>query len=111
MTGARLADAERRGRTYGRRHVGGHRRHPSGWRLGRGFGSTAATSFVVNSTTQITAVVPPGVSGGVDVTVTTPNATSPTSSADTFNYVGPPVVTGLTTTATPAGGRPAAAPR
>ena len=68
------------------------------------FGSTAATSFVVNSSTQITAVVPPGVSGGVDVTVTTPNATSPTSSADTFNYVGPPVVTGLTTTATPAGG-------
>ena len=58
------------------------------------FGSTPATSVTVNSATQITAVVPPGVSGSVDITVTTPNATSPTSTADSFNYVGPPAVTG-----------------
>ena len=68
------------------------------------FGTTPATSVTVNSGTQLTAVVPPGTSGSVDITVTTPNSTTPTSVSDTFNYVGPPVVSGVTTTATPAGG-------
>jgi hypothetical protein len=41
------------------------------------FGSTAATSFTVNSATAITAKAPAGSSGMVEVTVTTPNGTSP----------------------------------
>ena len=56
------------------------------------FGTTAATSFVVNSDTQITAVSPAGTST-VDVTVTTPVGTTATSAADQFTYL--PSVTGL----------------
>jgi hypothetical protein len=53
------------------------------------FGTTAATEFLVSSPSLITAVAPPG-TGTVDVTVTTPGGTSPTSSADHFRY-SPPV--------------------
>jgi hypothetical protein len=53
------------------------------------FGSTNATSFTVNSDKTITAVSPAG-TGSVDVTVTTPIGTSPTSEADHFGYVEPP---------------------
>ena len=49
------------------------------------FGSTTATSVMVNSVTQITATSPAG-SGTVDVTVTAPGGTSPTSSADKFSF-------------------------
>jgi hypothetical protein len=49
------------------------------------FGSTAATSFEVNSDSQITATSPGG-SGKVDVTVTTNDVTSATGSADLFTY-------------------------
>jgi alpha-tubulin suppressor-like RCC1 family protein len=54
------------------------------------FGSTDAKSFVVESETSISAVVPAG-SGEVDVTVTTPAGTSATDSASQFSYelVGP----------------------
>ena len=38
------------------------------------FGSTPATTFTVNSGTQITATAPAGSAGPVDVTVTTPNS-------------------------------------
>ena len=74
------------------------------------FGATPATSFVVNSATQITAVAPAATAvGGVDITVTVPTSPTPSTSVvvpadDTFNYVSTPTVTGLTTTATPAGG-------
>jgi hypothetical protein len=57
------------------------------------FGSTAATSFKVNSATSITAVSPAETAGTVDVTVTTPGGTSAISSADHFTFV--PTVTGL----------------
>jgi hypothetical protein len=51
------------------------------------FGSTSAKSFTVNSATSITAVSPRMKGGGtVDVTVTTPAGTSPTSSADQFTF-------------------------
>ncbi len=50
------------------------------------FGSSAATSFTVNSPTSMTATSPPG-SGVVDVTVTTPLATSTAGPADRFTYV------------------------
>jgi hypothetical protein len=53
------------------------------------FGSNNAASFTVNSATSITAVSP-AAAGTVDVTVTTPNGTSPTSEADQFTY-GPTV--------------------
>ena len=57
------------------------------------FGSTNATSFTVNSATQITATAPAG-SGVVDVTVTIPTGiVSPTSTADNYTYdVAPPSI-------------------
>ena len=50
------------------------------------FGAAAASSFTVNSATQITATSPPG-TGTVDVTVVTAGGTSTTSSADQFTYL------------------------
>jgi hypothetical protein len=52
------------------------------------FGTTNAASFTVNSATSITAVSPKVKGGGgtVDVTVTTPAGTSPTSAADQFTF-------------------------
>jgi hypothetical protein len=52
------------------------------------FGASNAATFTVNSATSITAVSPKGMgTGTVDVTVTTPAGTSPTSSADQFTYM------------------------
>ncbi|GGD98301.1 hypothetical protein GCM10010911_66370 [Paenibacillus nasutitermitis] len=45
------------------------------------FGGTAATSFTVDSATQITAIAPAGSAGTVDVTVTTPGGASAISAA------------------------------
>ena len=60
------------------------------------FGNTNATSFIVNSATQITAVAPSGTSA-VDVTVIVPiGGTSMTSAADLFTYVPPVAVTSVT---------------
>jgi hypothetical protein len=50
------------------------------------FGTTAATSFIVNSATSITTTAPAGSTGTVDVTVTGPGGTSATSSADQYIY-------------------------
>ncbi len=56
------------------------------------FGSASATSFSVKANHTINAIAPAG-TGTVDVTVTTPEGTSPTSPADQFSYVAsPPVV-------------------
>ena len=49
------------------------------------FGTTAATSVLVNSLYSITATAPAG-SGAVDVTVHTADGTSATSSADLYTY-------------------------
>ena len=75
--------------------------------VGVNFGTTAATTFTVNSDTQITATSPAHPGGTVDVTVTV-QGTSATSSADQFTYVAPPpVVTGIGPTSGPtAGGTP-----
>jgi len=60
------------------------------------FGLVAATSYVVNSPTQITAVAPAGTAGTtVDVTVTTPAGTSATSGSDNDYAYGVPTVTAL----------------
>jgi hypothetical protein len=58
------------------------------------FGGTPATSFTVNSDSQVTATSPAGAAGTVDVTVTTVYGTSTTSPADQFTYNhGTPTVT------------------
>lgn len=64
------------------------------------FGSQAASSFIVNSSTSITATSPAGSAGTVDITVTTPNGTSTTSSADQFTYTGPAIIFVTSTTYT-----------
>ena len=60
------------------------------------FGSTAATSFVVDSATEITAVSPAG-AGTVKVTVTTPAGTS--CSPTYYSYLPSPAVTGVSPSA------------
>jgi hypothetical protein len=50
------------------------------------FGTTPATSFTVDSDTEITATAPAEAAGSVDVTVTTPGGTSATSAADQFTF-------------------------
>jgi len=68
------------------------------------FGTKNATSFVVNSSTRITAVAPSGTLGTtVDVTVTTHAGTSATSAASKYTY-GVPTVTELDPAAGPAAG-------
>ncbi|MEZ0374296.1 MAG: IPT/TIG domain-containing protein, partial [Candidatus Sericytochromatia bacterium] len=61
------------------------------------FGANPATSFTVDSATQITAVAPAG-TGSVNVTVTTPNGTSAISLADQFTYAAVPSITGRSPT-------------
>jgi hypothetical protein len=68
------------------------------------FGSVPAESFEVENDREIDAVAPPG-TGTVDVTVTTPLATSATSHADQFSYESPPVLTLVSpSVVSPAGG-------
>ena len=59
------------------------------------FGATPASTFVVDSATQITATSPPGI-GTVDVTVATADGTSDRSSADQFTYLSPYTVQEIT---------------
>lgn len=67
------------------------------------FGASNASSFTVNSATQITATVPAG-SGIVDVTVTTAGGTSSVSVADKYSYVPAPAVTGISPASGPTAG-------
>ena len=60
---------------------------------GVSFGSTAATSYTINSSTQITATAPAGSAGTVDVTVATPGGTSTANPSDQYTYVPAPTVT------------------
>jgi hypothetical protein len=59
------------------------------------FGGTAASGFVVNSATQITATSPAKAAGTVDVTVTTAGGTSATGSSQ-FTYLTAGTFTGAT---------------
>ncbi len=68
------------------------------------FDATNATSFTVNSATQITAVAPAGSAGTVDITVTTPGGTSATTSADRFTYVAAPTVSNVSPSGGPIAG-------
>ncbi|WP_278536250.1 IPTL-CTERM sorting domain-containing protein [Delftia acidovorans] len=67
------------------------------------FGATTATSYVVNSATQITAISPAG-TGTVDVRVTTVGGTSAISGADQFSYLATPTITSISHTAGPQAG-------
>jgi hypothetical protein len=53
------------------------------------FGTVSATSYKLESATQITAVAPAQAAGTVDVTVGTPVGQSATSAADQYTYVAP----------------------
>lgn len=59
------------------------------------FGGTAVGSFTVASDTEIITSAPAGSAGTVNVTVTTPGGTSPTSAGNVYTYVGVPTITGL----------------
>ena len=59
------------------------------------FGGNAAVSFTVVSDTQVTATVPAGSPGTIDVRVTTPNGTSVAAPADRYAYTPAPTVTGI----------------
>ena len=52
-----------------------------------------APCFTVNSATTITIGYVPSGSGTVDITVTTPGGTSPTTAADTYAYAPVPTIT------------------
>ncbi len=68
------------------------------------FGSAAATSVQVSSSTQLTATAPPG-TGTVDVTVTTPQGgPSATAAADHYAYIASPSVTAVSPSSGPVGG-------
>ncbi|MEU9091604.1 IPT/TIG domain-containing protein [Streptomyces sp. NPDC087901] len=56
------------------------------------FAGIPATSYTVNSATQITAVTPAGIAGAAAVTVTTPGGTSTPDAF--FFYAAPPALTG-----------------
>jgi len=58
------------------------------------FGGTAATSFTVDSSTQITATTPAGSAGTVSVLVTTSGGT--TAANTLFTYVLPPTISAVT---------------
>jgi len=68
------------------------------------FGSVAAAGFTVVSDTQITATVPAGSSGTVDVLVTTPNGTSIVSSADRYTYTPSAAVSAVNPSSGPTAG-------
>jgi hypothetical protein len=70
------------------------------------FGWTVASSFTVDSDTQITAVSPAHAASAQNVAVVAPGGVTPTVSVDLFTYVAPvPVVTAIApTSGTTAGG-------
>ena len=71
---------------------------------GIAFGTVPA-SFTLNSATQVTATVPPGTAGTVDIVVTAVgNVTSPTSPADQYTYLPVPAVTGVSPGSGPSAG-------
>jgi len=67
------------------------------------FGGTPAYSFSVLSDQRIVATTARG-TGTVHVTITTPNGTSATSSADQFTFVPPPSLTSISPTSGPSTG-------
>ncbi len=67
------------------------------------FGGTAGTNFVYVSPTEVTAVSPAG-TGTVDVQVTSIGGESAAGTADQFNYMAPPAISGITPVEGPVAG-------
>jgi len=65
-------------------------------------GGAAATSFTVDSATQITAVTPAHAAGAVDVVVTTPGGSATASNG--FTYIAAPAISSINPTSGPAAG-------
>jgi hypothetical protein len=59
------------------------------------FGSAAGTTVTVLSDTSLTVRTPPHAAGTVHVTVSTPDGTSATSTADRYRYLARPTVTSV----------------
>ncbi|MCL5447107.1 MAG: IPT/TIG domain-containing protein [Actinobacteria bacterium] len=59
------------------------------------FGRVAASSYTVDSSTEITAISPAESAGTVEVTVDTSAGTSPVSGTSNFTYVAPPTVASI----------------
>src|SRR3989339_292524 len=66
--------------------------------IGVKFGATNASSYTVDSNTQITAVAPAHVSGLIDISVTNPIGTSGTVAADQYTYFDLPAITAVNPT-------------
>jgi hypothetical protein len=66
------------------------------------FGSTPATTFLIQNDSVVTATAPAGKLGAVDVKLTTAGGTTAAGAADKFTYVVPPVPT--VTSVSPASG-------
>jgi len=60
------------------------------------FGGVNAVSYIVDSDTQISAIVPAHAAGTVDIVITNLVGTSPTGVADAYTYADIPAITGLT---------------
>ena len=65
------------------------------------FGAAAATSFIVVSSTEITAISPAASAGKVNLSVTTAGGVSAITAGDEFTYELPPTTTTTTTTVPP----------
>jgi hypothetical protein len=68
------------------------------------FGTVAATSFTVVSSTDISAVSPAQAAAAHNIYVSTPDGTSAPVTADLFTYVAPPTVTSISPTSGPTTG-------
>jgi len=69
------------------------------------FGTTTARSFTYRSVTQLVATTPAHAAGTVRISVTTPGGTTPTSSADVYQFiVSAPAVTSISPASGPATG-------
>ena len=68
------------------------------------FGSGHPATILTDTATSLTVTSPPESAGTVDITVTTPNGTSATSSADEFSYAAPPKIQRIAPSNGPASG-------
>ncbi|KSV75556.1 hypothetical protein N185_17090 [Sinorhizobium sp. GW3] len=68
------------------------------------FGGVAASTYTIDSATQITATAPTGTAGAVDVLVTAPAGRTAIGTGNQFTYVAAPTVTSVTPAMGPTGG-------
>ena len=68
------------------------------------FGSTSASSYTIDSATQITATAPAGTAGDVSVLATAPAGRTAIGTGNQYTYIPVPTVTSISPTAGPIGG-------